>query len=99
MISRRSFLGLTAATLATAVPLARSAYAATPDTFGLELVNNSGSGTVYAYVTGTTPDGRLVLLRADGTPYYPASRASTSSRTRSWTSSSTRGPTWCTRAS
>ncbi|MFJ9782408.1 glycoside hydrolase family 64 protein [Amycolatopsis sp. NPDC101161] len=73
MISRRSFLGLTAATLATAVPLARSAYAATPDTFGLKLVNNSGSGTVYAYVTGTTPDGRLVLLRADGTPYYPAS--------------------------
>lgn len=73
MISRRSFLGLTAATLATAVPLARSAYAATPDTFGLKLVNNSGSGTVYAYVTGTTPYGRLVLLRADGTPYYPAS--------------------------
>lgn len=73
MISRRSFLGLTAATLATAVPLARSAYAATPDAFGLKLVNNSGSGTVYAYVTGTTPDGRLVLLRADGTPYYPAS--------------------------
>jgi len=73
MISRRSFLGLTAATLATAVPLARAASAATPDTFGLKLVNNSGSGTVYAYVTGTTPDGRLVLLRADGTPYYPAS--------------------------
>ncbi|VVJ21415.1 Uncharacterised protein [Amycolatopsis camponoti] len=75
MISRRSFLGLTAATLATAtaLPLARSASAATPDTFGLELVNNSGSGTVYAYVTGTTPDGRLVLLRADGTPYYPDS--------------------------
>ncbi|MFJ7219920.1 glycoside hydrolase family 64 protein [Amycolatopsis sp. NPDC098790] len=73
MISRRSFLGLTAATLATAVPLARAASAATPDTFGLKLVNNSGSATVYAYVTGTTPDGRLVLLRADGTPYYPAS--------------------------
>ncbi len=73
MISRRSFLGLTAATLATAVPLARAASAATPDTFGLKLVNDSGSGTVYAYVTGTTPDGRLVLLRADGTPYYPAS--------------------------
>ncbi|MEU0789008.1 beta-1,3-glucanase family protein [Amycolatopsis sp. NPDC005961] len=75
MISRRSFLGLTAATLATAtaLPLARSASAATPDTFALELVNNSGSGTVYAYVTGTTPDGRLVLLRADGTPYYPDS--------------------------
>ncbi|WP_329045491.1 glycoside hydrolase family 64 protein [Amycolatopsis sp. NBC_01488] len=73
MISRRSFLGLTAATLATAVPLARAASAATPDTFGLKLVNNSGSGTVYAYVTGTTPDGRLVLLRADGTPYYPDS--------------------------
>ncbi|NBH10820.1 glycoside hydrolase family 64 protein [Amycolatopsis sp. SID8362] len=75
MISRRSFLGLSAATLATAtvLPLARSAYAATPDTFGLKFVNNSGSGTVYAYVTGTTPDGKLVLLRADGTPYYPAS--------------------------
>ncbi|MCR6487967.1 glycoside hydrolase family 64 protein [Amycolatopsis sp. OK19-0408] len=75
MISRRSFLSLTAATLATAtaLPLARSAYAATPDTFGLKLVNNSGSGTVYAYVTGTTPDGKLVLLRADGTPYYPDS--------------------------
>lgn len=75
MISRRSFLGLSAATLATAtvLPLARTAAAATPATFGLNLVNRSGSGTVYAYVTGTTPDGRLVLLRADGTPYHPDS--------------------------
>lgn len=76
MISRRSFLSLSAATLATATVLplaARTASAATPATFGLKLVNDSGSGTVYAYVTGTTPDGRLVLLRADGSPYYPDS--------------------------
>ena len=72
MISRRSFLGLSAATLA-AFPLARSAFAATPETFGLKLVNNSGSGTAFAYVAGTTPDNRLVLLRADGTPYFPPS--------------------------
>lgn len=72
MLSRRTFLGLSAATLA-AVPLARTAWAATPATFRLSLVNKSGSDTVYAYVTGTTPDHRLVLLRADGTPYYPDS--------------------------
>jgi hypothetical protein len=75
MISRRSFLGFSAAALATAtvLPPARTAAAATPATFGLNLVNDSGSGTAYAYVTGTAPDGRLVLLRADGTPYHPDS--------------------------
>ncbi len=75
MISRRSFLGASAATLATAtlLPLTRSASAATPATFRLNLVDKSGSGTACAYVTGKTPDGRLVLLQADGTPYYPAS--------------------------
>lgn len=75
MISRRSFLGLSAATLAaaSAFPLARSAFGATPPTFGLKLVNNSGSGTAFAYVSGITPDKRLVLLKADGTTYFPDS--------------------------
>lgn len=75
MISRRSFLSASAATLATAalLPLTRLASAATPATFKMKLVNKSGSGTVYAYVTGTSPDGKVVLLKADGTPYYPDS--------------------------
>lgn len=84
MYSRRTFLGLSAATAATAalaVPalsgLGARAWAATPDTFTLGFDNQSGSGTVYAYVTGTTPDGRVVFIAADGSPYYPASPSST----------------------
>ncbi|TVT17239.1 beta-1,3-glucanase, partial [Amycolatopsis acidiphila] len=72
MFSRRAFLGLSAAALtAPAWPGFATAAAATPATFTLNLVDNSGSGTAYAYVTGTTSDNRLVLLAADGTPYYP----------------------------
>jgi hypothetical protein len=78
VLSRRAFLGLSAAALtAPAWPGAPAAPAATPATFTLNLVDNSGSGTAYAYVTGTTPDNRLVLLAADGTPYYPPSPATT----------------------
>lgn len=78
MFSRRAFLGLSAAALtAPAWPGLVTASAATPATFTLRLVDNSGSGTVYAYVTGTTPDNRLVLLTADGTPYYPSSPSAT----------------------
>ncbi|WAL63293.1 glycoside hydrolase family 64 protein [Amycolatopsis cynarae] len=78
MLTRRSFLGLSAALTGSALfsrPV--RAEAATPDTFTLNLVNEAGSASVYATVTGTAPDGRLVLLKADGTPYYPASPAST----------------------
>ncbi|HVV14768.1 glycoside hydrolase family 64 protein [Amycolatopsis sp.] len=72
MVSRRGFLGLTAAALALpAIPAA----AATPAAFTLNLANNTGSGTVFAYVTGTAPDGRLILLDSGGAPYYPASPA------------------------
>ncbi|KAA9152169.1 beta-1,3-glucanase [Amycolatopsis acidicola] len=76
MVSRRGFLGLTAAALAVPAVSALSslpAAAATPATFTLSLANDSGSGTVYAYVTGTTPDGKLVLIDAGGSPYYPDS--------------------------
>jgi hypothetical protein len=77
VISRRSFLGYSAA--AVTAPLWTGALdlpvatAATPATFTLAFDNQSGAGTAYAYVTGTTPDNRLVLLRADGSPYYPQS--------------------------
>ncbi|GAA5154859.1 MULTISPECIES: glycoside hydrolase family 64 protein [Amycolatopsis] len=81
MLSRRAFLGLSAATAVTAgtAPLwpGFPQAAATPATFALDLVNSSGSGTVYAYVTGFAPDNRLVLLAADGSPYYPSSPSST----------------------
>ncbi|MBB4684227.1 glycoside hydrolase family 64 protein [Amycolatopsis jiangsuensis] len=35
--------------------------------------DQSGAGETYAYITGTTLDNRLVILKADGTPYYPPS--------------------------
>ncbi|MTD59446.1 glycoside hydrolase family 64 protein [Amycolatopsis pithecellobii] len=77
MLSRRAFLGLSAAALTAPAWPGFVTAAATPATFTLSLVNNSGSGTVYAYVTGTTPDNRLVLLAADGSPYYPSSPSGT----------------------
>ncbi|WP_236792958.1 glycoside hydrolase family 64 protein [Amycolatopsis sp. GM8] len=77
MFSRRTFLGLSAAALTAPAWPGFATAAATPATFTLNLANNSGSGTVYAYVTGTTPDNRLVLIAADGTPYYPPSPSAT----------------------
>jgi hypothetical protein len=77
VLSRRTFLGVSAAALTAPVWPGFATAAATPATFTLSLVNNSGSGTVYAYVTGTTPDNRLVLIAADGTPYYPPSPSAT----------------------
>ncbi|MQA09293.1 MAG: beta-1,3-glucanase [Pseudonocardiaceae bacterium] len=79
MISRRSMLGVSAAALAAPVlgrflPFQASAAAA-PDTFTLRVVNDSGAGAAYAYVTGTSPDDRIVVLKPDGTPYYPPSPA------------------------
>lgn len=82
MISRRAFLGSTAAALTAPVlldlglGLRQPASAATPATLAVNLVNNTGSGTVYAYVTGMAPDngGAWMFLQADGhTPYYPPS--------------------------
>ncbi|MGI8665446.1 MAG: glycoside hydrolase family 64 protein [Jatrophihabitans sp.] len=82
MISRRTFLGSTATVLAAPVLLdlgvgaRRPAGANTPATLAVNLVNNTGSGTVYGYVTGMAPDngGAWMFLQADGhTPYYPPS--------------------------
>jgi hypothetical protein len=101
MISRRRFIGASAAALA--VPLAGGvrpprasaatqaspagaaaarAAATTAATLGVNLQNNTGSDTVYAYVTGQALDNgsALMLLESDGqTPYYPASPAATGS--------------------
>jgi hypothetical protein len=100
MISRRRFIGVSAAALA--VPLAggrrdprasaatqarpapgrQTSAAATAATLAVNLQNNTGSGTVYAYVTGQALDNgnALMLLESDGqTPYYPASPAAAGS--------------------
>jgi hypothetical protein len=101
MISRRRFIGASAAALA--VPLAgglraprvsaatqtrasagtqAGATAATAATLAVSLQNNTGSDTVYAYVTGQALDNgnALMLLESDGqTPYYPASPAAAGS--------------------
>jgi glycosyl hydrolase family 64 (putative beta-1,3-glucanase)/carbohydrate binding protein with CBM6 domain len=83
-ISRRKFLGAGAATLA--VPTAIGAVitanraSATNPTLNIDLQNNTGSNTVYAYVTGLAIDNgnAWFLLRSDGqTAYYPASPSST----------------------
>lgn len=84
MLSRRKFLGAGAATLA--VPSAIGAVvtetraSATAPTLSVDLQNNTGSNTVYAYVTGQAIDNgnALFLLQSDGqTPYYPSSPSST----------------------
>jgi hypothetical protein len=101
MISRRRFIGASAAALA--VPLAgglraprasaatqirpaagmqAGAAAATAATLAVNLQNNTGSDTVYAYVTGQALDNgnALMLLESDGqTPYYPTSPAAAGS--------------------
>jgi hypothetical protein len=62
------------------VRLRPAASADTASTLAIGLVNNTGSDTVYAYVTGQALDNNnaLMLLEADGqTPYYPSSPSST----------------------
>ncbi|GAA0232113.1 hypothetical protein GCM10009527_030800 [Actinomadura nitritigenes] len=76
MVTRRSFLAA-AGTAALAVPFGRGLLggpaSAAPSTCGLTLANH-GSAPVNAYITGREQGtGRLMLLRADSTPYYPPS--------------------------
>lgn len=79
MISRRTMLAGSAAVLS--VPLlaslpARRASAQTNATMPFSIQNNTGSDTVYAFVTGQALNNgnALMLLESDGqTPYYPAS--------------------------
>ncbi|GDY29787.1 glycoside hydrolase family 64 protein [Gandjariella thermophila] len=83
MITRRNFLGASAAALVTTLgrPSAGSpgiplAAADTPGTLTVALANETGSDTVYAYVTGQDPSNgnAWMLLRADGrTVYHPPS--------------------------
>jgi Beta-1,3-glucanase/Carbohydrate binding module (family 6) len=81
MISRRNFIAVSAAVLAAPAvvgSLAGGTASAAEPTLTLSLRNNTGSGTVYAYVTGTALNNgnALFLLQADGqTPYYPGSPA------------------------
>ncbi|MFD2417137.1 beta-1,3-glucanase family protein [Amycolatopsis pigmentata] len=76
MLSRRSFLVLSAASVTVAGLSRFPAASAAPSAFTLRLTDNSGSGGSFAYVTGTSADNRLVLLRSDGSPYYPSSPSS-----------------------
>ncbi|MFD3943345.1 beta-1,3-glucanase family protein [Streptomyces sp. NPDC058579] len=82
MLSRRKLLGASALTLAAAAFTARPAYvaaAATGLTLDIDLVNNTGSDTVFAYVSGLALDrgNAWMLLGSDGrTPYYPESPGS-----------------------
>lgn len=91
MISRRTFVATSLAALSApalvklAAPdrpglrMREAAASATTATLPVSVVNNTGSGTVYAYVTGQAIDNgnALMLLQADGrTPYYPASPSS-----------------------
>jgi hypothetical protein len=85
-ISRRTFLygsaGALSASMVATLPIAtrRRAQAATAVSFSVQ--NNTGSDTVYAFVTGQAIDNgnALMLLQADGmTPYYPASPSTTGS--------------------
>jgi hypothetical protein len=81
MISRRRFIAASAATvslpaLVRTLGAGAQPAAAAGSTLAVSLQNDTGSGTVYAYVTGTALNNgnALFLLQADGlTPYYPAS--------------------------
>jgi hypothetical protein len=58
----------------------RRVPADTPATLSVNLANNTGSDTVYAFVTGLDTGNNLVLLESDGqTLYYPSSPSSTGS--------------------
>jgi hypothetical protein len=91
VISRRTFVATSLAALSApalvklaapeqpGVRIREAAAMATAATLPVSVVNNTGSGTVYAYVTGQAIDNgnALMLLQADGqTPYYPASPSS-----------------------
>ena len=95
-ISRRTMLAGSAAAVAgpllavglprvlrsPAGPAQRLDAATTAATVSFEIQNNTGSDTVYAFVTGQalTNGNALMLLQADGqTPYYPASPSATGS--------------------
>ncbi|MFD7817315.1 beta-1,3-glucanase family protein [Streptomyces sp. NPDC059785] len=81
MLSRRALLKVSAATLAAPAVLATAGPAsATASTLSIDLVNNTGSNTVYAYVSGLALDNNNAwcLVRSDGrTPYYPTSPSAT----------------------
>ncbi|MCI2422217.1 glycoside hydrolase family 64 protein [Saccharopolyspora sp. K220] len=74
MVSRRRFLGYSAAALtapfwgqAISLPFASAA----PENLKFKLVNNSGA-TAHAYITGLSDgDGRAVFVRPDSTLYFP----------------------------
>lgn len=76
MVTRRTFLGASAAAMAAGAlgPMGK-ALAATPQRFTLAIVNNSGSNTAFVYVTGLD-GGRPVFVRSDGSTYYPPSPSS-----------------------
>ncbi|WP_019819403.1 glycoside hydrolase family 64 protein [Saccharomonospora saliphila] len=75
MVSRRQFLGMSAAALSSplwAATLHAPFAAAAQENLRFRLVNNSG-GTAYAYITGQADaDGRAMFVRPDGSSYYPA---------------------------
>ncbi|MEU6352524.1 beta-1,3-glucanase family protein [Streptomyces sp. NPDC047072] len=78
MLNRRTLLRASLAGVATPALLAgmTGRASATASTVSVDLQNNTGSGTVYAYVTGLALDNgnAWYLLQADGrTPYYPSS--------------------------
>jgi hypothetical protein len=76
MITRRTFLGASAVAVLGTTLGRPAANADTPSSLTVALANDTGSDTVYAYVTGQDPDNgnAWMLLRADGrTVYYPPS--------------------------
>ncbi len=74
MVSRRRFLGISAAALSSplwAGTLTAPFAMAAPESLRFRLVNNSGA-TAYAYITGQADaDGRVMFVRADGSVYHP----------------------------
>ncbi|HEY2578472.1 MAG TPA: glycoside hydrolase family 64 protein [Streptosporangiaceae bacterium] len=91
MISRRTLLAASMATLSAPLLASlpdRRALAVTPQrirpqtpaTLPINVMNNTGSDTVYAFVTGLAINNgnALMLIQADGqTPYFPVSPSST----------------------
>ena len=79
MISRRTLIGASIAAVAAPVlltTLGRSAQAGTPARLTVDLVNNTSSDTVYAYVLGLdlSQGNQWAFLEADGsTLYHPPS--------------------------
>ncbi|MFC1426340.1 beta-1,3-glucanase family protein [Streptacidiphilus sp. N1-12] len=79
MINRRTLIGASLAAVAAPIlltSLQRSASASTPTTLNVQLVNNTSSDTVYAYVLGLdiSQGNSWAFLEADGsTLYHPPS--------------------------